>query len=301
MLNFLPDRLVGCLAISLLALNVIFWVSILFVFSFLKFVLPFRPLTRAFDKILLWIAENWIAGNGLWMKLTQKTTWDVRGLDNLDYRGWYLVISNHQSWADIFVLQKLLNRRIPLMKFFLKRELIWVPFMGLAWWALDFPFLRRHSAAYLKKHPEQRGRDFETTRKACMKFTQIPTSVMNFLEGTRFTQIKHGGQDQAYQYLLRPKAGGIALALSVLGDKFHSLLNVTIVYPDGVPTFWGFLCGKVKRVMVRISSLEIPERFLHGDYEGDKEFQTAFQQWVQDLWKDKDAQIAALMQEAGAR
>ncbi len=301
MLNFLPDWLMGCIAVTLLALNVVFWVTILFVFSFLKFLLPFRPLTRLFNKILPWLAENWIAGNGLWMKLTQRTTWDVQGLDNLNYRGWYLVISNHQSWADIFVLQKLLNRRIPLMKFFLKRELIWVPFMGLAWWALDFPFLRRHSAAYLKKHPEQRGKDFETTRKACMKFTQMPTSVMNFLEGTRFTKTKHGGQKQSYQYLLTPKAGGIALALSVLGDKFHSLLNVTIVYPDGVPTFWGFLCGKVKRVMVRISALEIPERFLHGDYEGDKEFQTAFQQWVQDLWKDKDQQIASLMQEAGAR
>ncbi len=253
-----------------------------------------------FDKILLWIAEHWIAGNVFWMKLTQKTIWDVQGLDNLNYRGWYLVVSNHQSWADIFVLQKLLNRRIPLMKFFLKRELIWVPLMGLAWWALDFPFLRRHSVEYLKKHPEQKGKDFETTRKACEKFTRIPTSVMNFLEGTRFTAAKQDKQDQPYQYLLKPKAGGIALALSVLGDKFHSLLNITIVYPDGIPTFWGFLCGKVRRVIVRINSLDIPPQFLHGDYEGDKEFQAAFQQWVQDLWKEKDAQIAGLLQKTKA-
>ena len=300
MLNFLPNWLVGCISMSLLALNVVFWVSILFIFSFLKFLLPLEPLTRMFDKILLWIAEHWIAGNVFWMKLTQKTIWDVQGLDNLNYRGWYLVVSNHQSWADIFVLQKLLNRRIPLMKFFLKRELIWVPLMGLAWWALDFPFLRRHSAEYLKKHPEQKGKDFETTRKACEKFTRIPTSVMNFLEGTRFTAAKQDKQDQPYQYLLKPKAGGIALALSVLGDKFHSLLNITIVYPDGIPTFWGFLCGKVRRVVVRISSLDIPPQFLHGDYEEDKEFQAAFQQWVQDLWKEKDAQIAALVQKAKA-
>ncbi len=300
MLNFLPGRLVGCVSMSLLALNVLLWVFILFAFSFLKFVLPIRPLTKQFDKTLLWIAENWISGNALWMKLTQKTVWDVRGLKDLNYRGWYLVVSNHQSWADIFVLQKLLNRRIPLMKFFLKRELIWVPLMGLAWWALDFPFLRRHRADYLKKHPEQKGKDFATTKKACEKFSRIPTSVMNFLEGTRFTAQKHKRQKGPYRYLLKPKAGGIALALNVLGDKFHSLLNITIVYPDGIPTFWGFLCGKVRRVVVRISSTEIPKAFLHMDYESDKNFQTMFQQWVQDLWKEKDTQIAALLQEVKA-
>lgn len=298
MLKFLPSGFVGCLSMLLLAVNVIFWVSILFVFSFLKFILPVQRITRLFDKILLWIAENWISGNSGWMHLTQKTIWDVQGLQKLDYRGWYLVISNHQSWADIFVLQKLLNRRIPLMKFFLKRELIWVPLMGLAWWALDFPFLRRHSMEYLKKHPEQKGKDLETTRKACRKFAIVPTSVMNFLEGTRFTSSKHRGQDQPYQYLLKPKAGGIALALSVLGDKFHCLLDITIVYPDGTPTFWSFMCGKVKKVIVRINSLEIPQRFLQGDYEGDKNFQAAFQQWVQDLWQAKDIQIASLLGEA---
>ena len=42
--------------------------------------------------------------------------------------------------------------------------------MGFAWWALDYPFLYRHSAEYLKEHPEQKGKDFEATRKACEKF-----------------------------------------------------------------------------------------------------------------------------------
>ena len=295
MLNFLPHWMIGVISMTLLALNVIFWVTILFIFSFFKFLLPIAPLRRRINKILLWISENWISCNVGWMSLTQKTVWDVKGGENLDYQGWYLVVSNHQSWADIFILQKLLNRRIPLMKFFLKRELIWVPLMGLAWWALDFPFLRRHNAEYLRKHPEQRGKDFETTRKACEKFSQVPTSVMNFLEGTRFTVSKHLKQNKPYRYLLKPKAGGIALALSVLGDRFHSLLDVTIVYPDGIPTFWGFLSGRVKKVVVRFSSMEIPPHFLHRDYEGDKTFQAQFQQWVQDLWTDKDNQIAALL------
>jgi 1-acyl-sn-glycerol-3-phosphate acyltransferase len=298
MLNRLPHGVVGVVSLSLLTLNVIFWVSVLFFFSILKFLLPITAIRRRIDPILLWIAENWIAGNVRWMNWTQKTVWDVKGDVDLDYRGWYLVVCNHQSWADIFVLQKLLNRRIPLMKFFLKRELIWVPLMGLAWWALDFPFLRRPSAEHLKKHPDQRGKDLETTRRACRKFEFIPTSVMNFLEGTRFTEAKHVKQDKPYRYLLKPKAGGIALALSVLGDKFHSLLDVTIVYPQGIPTFWGFLSGRVKKVIVRFSRLEIPRHFLHRDYEKDKAFQMQFQQWVQALWAEKDRQIGCLFEEA---
>ena len=295
MLNFLPEWLVGVVALTLLILNIFFWTPVLFVFSCLKLLIG-----PGFDRAMQWLAENWIAWNSGWMKLTQKTTWDVQGLDGLDSRGWYLVISNHQSWADIFVLQNLLNRRIPFMKFFLKRELIWVPFMGLAWWALGFPFLHRHSREYLKKHPEQRGKDFEITRKACEQFSHVPTSVMNFLEGTRFTHAKHLAQRSPYRHLLKPKAGGIALALNALGDKFDSLLNITIAYPDGIPTFWGFLCGRIKRVVVRISSMKIPQHFLRGDYEGDREFQSAFQQWVLDLWNEKDAQMDRLLREAEA-
>ena len=299
MLNFLPSLARGIIASLLFGLNVLFWPFIVLAFSILKFLLPFKPVRRFFDRILLWLSENWISCNSGWMNLTQKTKWDVQGLEDLNYKGWYLVVSNHQSWVDIFVLQHLLNRRIPLMKFFLKRELIWVPVMGLAWWALEFPFLRRHSAEYLKKHPQQKRKDFETTRLSCEKFANMPTSVMNFLEGTRFTQSKRDRQKSPYQYLLRPKAGGIALALSMLGDKFNSLLNITIVYPDFTPTFWEFLCGKLKRVTVRIQNIEIPQYILHGDYEGDEKFRADFQLWVQQLWQEKNLQIELLRKEAG--
>ena len=300
MLKFLPPFLVGTIAALLLALNVVVWVSILFVFAIPKFLIPYPPLTRALNRILHWIGENWIACNSGWMRLTQKTQWDVQGLDGLNYHGWYLVVSNHQSWVDILVMQHLLNRRIPLLKFFIKRELIKVPLMGFAWWALDYPFLYRHSAAYLEKHPEQRGRDYEATRRACAKFSTISTSVMNFLEGTRFTKAKHERQQSEYRHLLRPKAGGLALALSALGDRFHSVLDITIVYPDGIPTFWEFLCGKVRRITVRMRTLEIPPELMQGDYENDPAFREAMHGWVQRLWQEKDNQIQALLAEAGS-
>jgi 1-acyl-sn-glycerol-3-phosphate acyltransferase len=235
------------------------------------------------------------------MRLTQKTQWDVQGLEGLNYNGWYLVVSNHQSWVDILVMQHLLNRRIPLLKFFIKRELIKVPLMGFAWWALDYPFLYRHNSEYLEKHPEQKGKDFEATRRACEKFAAIPTSVMNFLEGTRFTKEKHARQKSDYKFLLRPKSGGLALALNVLGDKFNSLLDITIVYPDGIPTFGEFLCGKVKHIIVRMKTIAIPQQLLHGDYEGDPAFRDAMYKWVQQLWWEKDRQIQTLIIKAKSK
>jgi 1-acyl-sn-glycerol-3-phosphate acyltransferase len=194
MLNFLPAPLIGIIASLLLALNALFWVPILLCFAIVRLILPVKKVRLLIDPILITIAETWISGNSGWMKLTQRTEWDVEGIAGLDPQNWYLVNSNHQTWADIFVLQHLFNRRIPLLKFFIKDQLKWVPVMGLAWWALDFPFMRRHSEEYLKLHPEMRGKDQAATRKACEKFALIPTSVMNFLEGTRFTPAKHQRQ-----------------------------------------------------------------------------------------------------------
>jgi len=298
MLYFLPAPLRGLIATLLMVLNALFWVPILLIFSSLKLLMPFKAVRLLIDPILLSIAEAWIWGNSAWMGLTQRTTWDVEGIEGLDPHSWYMVNSNHQSWVDILVLQHLLNRRIPLLKFFLKAQLIWVPVMGLAWWALEFPFMRRHTEDYLKKHPEMRGKDQETTRKACAKYALIPTSVMNFLEGTRFTKAKHAKQQSPYQHLLKPKAGGMALALNAMGDKFQAILDVTIVYPDGAPTFNDFLLGNVRRIVVRVRRHLIPRHLMQGDYAQDPAFREAFSQWVQQLWREKDAQITALLQSA---
>lgn len=295
MLSFLPPVLRGVIATALLVLNTLFWCLLLFAFALVKLVLPLKPVRRAIDPVLNGIATGWIAGNSGWMKLTQRARWDVRGAENLEYRSWYMVNCNHQSWVDILVLQHVLNRRIPLLKFFLKQQLIWVPVMGLAWWALDFPFMRRHSDAYLKAHPEKRFEDLETSRRACEKFALVPTSVMNFPEGTRFTAAKHAAQRSPYRHLLKPKAGAMALALHVLGERFRSLLDVTIVYPQGAPTFWQFLCGRMPEVIVRLRTLEIPAEITSGDYATDPRFRKQIQRWLQRLWQEKDAQIEALL------
>lgn len=294
MLAFLPSFARGIVAATLLAFNTLFWCTLLFVFALIKLAVPARTVRAAVDRVLNAIATRWVAGNSAWMRLTQRTRWDVSGLDDLVYRGWYMVNCNHQSWVDIFVLQHLLNRRIPMLKFFLKQQLIYVPVIGLAWWALDFPFMRRHSDADLRRHPEKRFDDIEATHRACEKFALVPTSVMNFAEGTRFTPAKHRSQRSPYRHLLKPKAGALAMALAALGDRFDSLLDVTIVYADGAPTFWQFLCGDVRAIVVRAQRLPIPAEFRHGDYARDPTYRKTFQHWLQTVWQEKDARIEAL-------
>lgn len=300
MLAFLPPVARGLLAGLLLALNTLLWCGLVFLFALVKLLVPAKPARATVDRLLNGIATRWVAGNSAWMELTQRTRWDVEGLDDLAYRGWYMVNCNHQSWVDIFVLQHLLNRRIPMLKFFLKQQLIYVPVIGLAWWALDFPFMRRHTDAQLRRHPEKRFDDIETTRRACEKFALVPTSVMNFAEGTRFTAAKHRSQQSPYRHLLKPRAGAMALALGVLGDKFDSLLDVTIVYPEGVPTFWQFLRGDLRRVVVRVQRLTIPADLRTGDYAADPAYRKQFQRWLQAIWREKDARIDALIASAGS-
>ncbi|RQP22675.1 acyltransferase [Piscinibacter terrae] len=295
MLNRLPPVAVGCIAVLLLVLNTLFWVPLLLALSLLKLLLPFDGVRRVLSEMLARVAEAWITGNGAWMDLTQRTQWDVQGLEGLDWWRWYLVNCNHQSWVDVLVLQRVFNRRIPVLKFFLKRELLWVPVMGLAWWALDFPFMRRHSEAYLRQHPHMRNRDLMTARKACLKFAAHPTSVMNFLEGTRFSATKQHQQVSPYKHLLRPKVGGIALALNTMGERFEALLDVTIVYPDGVPTFWQFLCGRMSRVVVRVQKVAVPQELVRTDYVADPRGRAAFRRWVKALWQEKDERISALL------
>ncbi|HLP30496.1 MAG TPA: acetyltransferase, partial [Geothrix sp.] len=166
----------GTFASSVLAANAVTIFSGMIPVALVKLALPFGAVRRGADRILNALAEGWIAVNGWWMAAVQRIRWDVAGLEGLRRRGWYLVSSNHQSWVDILVLQKVFHRRVPFLKFFLKRQLLYVPVMGLAWWALDFPFMKRRSGS--------RTADLATARKACEKFREIPTSVMNFLEGT---------------------------------------------------------------------------------------------------------------------
>lgn len=282
--------------IALLA-HTVFLGVFLYLMIAVKILLP--PLRqRIADPAIVAIASLWIQGILWWSNHVTKVQWDIRGLERSRADNWYLITANHQSWVDIFALYQVYLGKAPLLKFFIKHELGYLPIVGQAWWALDFPFMRRYSKDYLRKHPEKVGQDLLETQRACEKFSRTPTSVMNFLEGTRLTPAKHSQQQSPYRYLLKPKTGGLAFAIQSLGERFDALTNVTIAYPGGTPSFWDLMCGRVGQVVVAIEELPIPAHFSQGDYQNDAALRAEMQQWTSHIWKKKDAQIGCLLESA---
>ena len=284
----------GLLSLGLYITNTLFFCAPLFIMTLLKAFVPMSAWRSACDRILIRIAGGWIAVNKLNQKIFSGTRIQVNSLRNLDPHDWYLVIANHQSWVDILVLQNVFHGQIPMLKFFLKKELIWVPILGQAWWALDFPFMKRYSKKLLEQKPHLRGKDIEITRKACQKFKTVPVSVMNFVEGTRFTPLKHRQQASPYNHLLKTKAGGIAFVLAAMGDQLHTIVDVTIAYPGGSGSFWRFLCGRIPEVKVDIRTMPV-DPSLVGNYVLDPVFRDRFQTWLNRLWTEKDQRMTAML------
>ena len=281
----------GALDFAGIAINPVAWFVPLLILAVFKLLVPIRQVRAVLNRGLMGIGEGWVSCNTALIRGAGSTDWRISGAEDLRRDGWYLVLANHQTWVDILVLQAVLNRRIPFLKFFIKQQLIWFPVMGFAWWAMDMPFMKRYSAAYLSRNPHMKGKDFETTRRACQKFRDTPTSVINFLEGTRFSIEKKDRHNSPYRHLLRPRAGGFAVAMTSMGDMFTSILDVTLVYPDGPAKFWDLCCGRHVEVIVDVRKRPVEDWLITGDYENDREWRRRVQAWLGDIWQEKDELI----------
>ncbi len=285
------------LAFSLFALNTLVHGSLILMLACVKLLMPSETSRDALSRTLVRIGERWIAVNSAMIDRLTPTRIVLHTDAQLQSEGWYLVLCNHASWVDIPVLQAVANRRIPFLKFFLKRELIYVPVLGLVWWAMDFPFMKRYSRAAIEKNPALRGKDLEATRRACERYKRMPVSVMNFVEGTRFTQAKRDEQDSPYRHLLKPRAGGVMAVLDAMGSGLRSVLDVTIVYPgDTPPTIVDLFAGRIGQVDVHVVERPLPE-FGIGGHENDADSREQCQQWINDLWECKDALMASVRDE----
>ena len=288
--------LLAIVALSLYIVNTLFWSLPIFVLSIFKLI-PIAKLRGCISIVLDVCASNWISVNRFIQLITTPMKIHLSGVTEFKKKDWYLVLSNHQSWVDIIILQRVFNGKIPFLKFFLKKELIYVPVLGLVWWALDFPFMRRYSKSFLAKYPHLKGKDLETTKKACEKFKFTPVSVMNFMEGTRYTKEKHQNQSSQFDGLLKPKSGGIGFVLTVMGQQLHKVVDVTIHYPQQIPTFWHFLTGKVKDVYMHVNVMDISSDLI-GDYSSDLEYRKKLHAWVNQLWSDKQITLNHLKHQA---
>ncbi|MBT8142367.1 MAG: acyltransferase [Gammaproteobacteria bacterium] len=291
MLGFLPKFIRVPLAYLLFILNLVFWGMLLFYPVMLcKIIFAKSRLRHFFDDLLVKLGEQWVYGNNRISDWLTNIEWDVHWDESVAYseNESYLIASNHQSWVDIVVLQRLFTGKFPFLRFFIKKQLVWLPILGFAFWGLDFPRMQRFSREYLEKHPEMKGKDLEATKQACQHFKTKPVSIINFFEGTRFTQAKHEKQGSPFKHLLKPRAGGAAFTLNAMYGSVRKLIDVTIAYPTGKNTFSDLFANRIKNVIVRINMFEIPEEFLHGDYQNDPEFKAHFQKWTNELWVKKD-------------
>ncbi|MCC5450574.1 acyltransferase [Rheinheimera sp. UJ51] len=297
MLSILPGFLLLPISFSLFALNLAFWGIIVTPLGLLKLLIPNAAAHRLIAKLGRFCYRGWTRVNTGLINLFNDVDWQISGEQQLDKESWYLLIANHKSWLDIPVVSTFAAKLIPEPKFFLKDQLKWVPFLGTGCWALDMPYMKRYSAATLAKRPELKGKDIETTRKSCAKFRHAPTTIINFVEGSRCTAQKQRLRQSPYSHLLPPKAGGIAFTLASMGEQFNAILDITLIYPDNQHNIaLDMLMGRLKRVVIKAEILAVDQHVM-GDYFNDAVFRENFQQWLNQRWQLKDQYISAYYQQ----
>ena len=282
----------GVLALFLLISSTTFFFIPILALGLLKLI-PSLKLKIACTRIIDKLAVFWCDINNAYIRFIHPAKWEVTGLENLNPNTSYILMANHQSWLDIVVLQRLFNRKIPMLKFFAKAQLKWIPLLGFCWWAMGYPFMNRYSSAYLAKNPHKKGNDLKATQKAISLFKHMPATIMSFVEGTRFTSEKKRLQQSPYNHLLKPKAGGISYVVSAMGDQVSSLLDVTLVYPDGNHSLWDFLCQRIHKVTAHVRQIPIPKVFQTPSLLSDAATQNAFREWLNAQWQEKDEWIAS--------
>jgi len=274
--------------------NLGFWAGSIILFGLLRFLLPFKPVRDVLLSIMHRLYSAFAIISVAMIKICNRIEVRIDIDEPLSKKKWYLITANHISYLDIILLIDFCAPRIPPPKFFLKQQLIWTPFVGLAAWALDMPFMRRYSQQFLAKKPHLRGKDIETTRKSCEKFINRPTTVINFVEGTRFTKQKQKSSRSPFSHLLRPKAGGIAFTLTAMGELFSNILDITIAYPDSKHPMMDMLSGSMTHIVIDVKTLEVSSE-LKGNYYEDRQFQQDFQGWINRLWQKKNERMKQLM------
>jgi 1-acyl-sn-glycerol-3-phosphate acyltransferase len=278
----------GAVALLFIATNTIILTTVMFLAAIPKLLSPPGAFRNLITRWLSSVGELWVSINKSVLWFYRGMEWDIQLPQDLDRNERYLVFCNHQSWVDILVLQHCLNRRAPFMRFMLKQQLIWVPFLGAAWWSLDMPFLRRYSRRELHKNPALRGKDLENAARACEKLKHIPVSMMSFPEGTRLTPAKYEKQKSPYRNLLIPRYGGIGQVLYSFGDALQTVIDVTIYYPAGTPTFWQLVSGQIDKVVVRGQFRTIDAGMQGINFRENSSAKRNLINWLSLIWKEKD-------------
>ena len=292
-MKVIKSNLVGLISFLLILVELIIGFGTLAIINIPRAVIPLKSFKLFLAKISNKIGDLTVFGLKLIMLFMHGNNIQVINNEKYDMNKWYMAMSNHQSWADIFVLLTVANKKIPLLKFFMKKELWWIPFVFLANKTLNMPFVNRHSKKAIEKNPSLRTKDYENTLKSCKRFLRAPSTIFSYAEGTRFTSEKHKAQNSKYKNLLQPKIGGMATALSAM-PEIDTLINFSVVYKSKKRGAWSFLNGEMKDVKVFIKSYKIPENLKNRNYGSDHLYRDEFKEWIEEIWDEKDRKIDEL-------
>lgn len=278
--------------------NMTFWGAAIILFGIVKFILPLRSIRSVLLNVMHCFYVYFSVISVCFIQFFNRVDVHINIDEPLSEKKWYLITANHISYLDIILLINFCKNRIPPPKFFLKKELIWLPVVGLAAWALDMPFMQRYSKNFLEKNPHLKGHDIETTRRSCEKYINKPTTVINFVEGTRFTQKKQRDKNSPFSHLLRPKAGGIAFTLASMGELFSNILDITLAYPNSKHPMMDMLGGRMTKIIIDVKTLPVDNSII-GDYFENAVFREQFQVWLNALWTEKNARIKKWIESNG--
>ena len=285
---------IGLITFILILVELIIGFGTLAIINIPRALIPIKSFKVFISRVSNYIGDLTVYGLKLIMLLMHgDSIIIIEEHEELDQEDWYMAMSNHQSWADIFVLLVAANYKLPLLKFFMKKELWWIPFVLLANKTLNMPFVNRHSKKEIEKNPSLRTRDYENTIKSCKRFLRCPSTIFSYAEGTRFTKEKHRNQQSPYNNLLTPKIGGMATALSAM-PAINTLVDYSLVYESSKRDAWSFLTGEMKNVKILVKKYDIPEYLKEKNYSADDQYREDFKNWIEGIWAQKDKDIESL-------
>jgi 1-acyl-sn-glycerol-3-phosphate acyltransferase len=268
---------------SFMLINLIILGSLFFVIAAFKLFCIINSVKEQLYNLAEKIYQLWITINSIIFKLILPTKWDYNTTDNLDDKTWYMLIANHNSWLDILVLHTVFNRKIPHLKFFMKSSLQWVPIVGQVCYVLNYPMITR------KKIFAPQNRKHLTA--ACQKLRSHPTTVANFVEGTRFTSAKHAQTKSKFVNLLPPKTGGVAAIVNEI-TEITTIIDTTIHY-QSTGTMWHFISGQIPNIKLKYRLINIDETW-RGDYYKNKEYRNLLNKKINTIWQEKSLILQSL-------
>ena len=289
----IASSVIGLITFLLILIELIIGFGTLAIINIPRGIIPLKIFKIYLAKVSNIIGDLTVYGLKLIMLLMHGNNISVINNQKFDKNEWYMAMSNHQSWADIFILLVAANYKLPLLKFFMKRELWWIPFVFLANKTLNMPFVNRHSKKEIEQNPSLRNQDYKNTLKSCKRFLRTPSTIFSYAEGTRFTDEKHNQQGSPYNNLLSPKIGGMATALSAM-PNINTLVDYTVVYKSKKRDAWSFAKGDMRHVKVLVTKYKIPDNLKNRNYANDKDYRDEFKNWIETIWAEKDKKIEEL-------